>query len=58
MKVAFPMAFGGLFFIINIGIMIYMVYLFHVLATSNKQIAETLERLVDKIDRFDHRKLE
>lgn len=58
MKVAFPMAFAGLFFIIHIGIMIYMIYLFHVLATSNKQIAETLERLVDKIDRLDHRKLE
>lgn len=36
---------------INLGIMIYGIYLFHTLAMSNKKIAETLEKLVHKIDK-------
>lgn len=50
----FPMV-GGLFFLINISIMIYMVYLFHVLATSNRRIADSMEILVNKIDKLTHR---
>jgi hypothetical protein len=50
----FPMV-GGLFFLINIGIMIYMVYLFHILATSNRRIADSMEILVNKIDKLTHR---
>ncbi|MFT9495945.1 hypothetical protein [Anaerosolibacter sp.] len=46
---------GGLFFLVYLGIMIYMIYLFHVLATSNRKIAESMEILVHKIDKLTHR---
>ncbi|KXG75610.1 hypothetical protein [Thermotalea metallivorans] len=43
---------SGLFVLVNLGIIIYMVYLFHILATSNKQIAESMQILVNKIDKL------
>jgi hypothetical protein len=47
----FPLV-GGLFFLVYLGIMVYMIYLFHVLATSNRKIAESMEILVNKIDKL------
>lgn len=45
-----------IFVLIYLGFMIYMIYLFHTLAISNKQIAQSLEKLVEKIDQINTKK--
>lgn len=38
-----------IFFVLYLGLMIYIIYLFHTLAMSNKRMAETLERVMENI---------
>ncbi|MCT4605222.1 MAG: hypothetical protein N4A64_03810 [Marinisporobacter sp.] len=47
---------SSIFVLINIAFMIYVFYLFHTLAMSNKQMAESMEKLVEKMDQIHTKK--
>lgn len=44
------LGFGSIFFLIYLGFFVYMIYLFHTLAMSNKRMAEILEQISNKLD--------
>jgi hypothetical protein len=47
---------SSIFILIYLAFIVYMIYLFHTLAMSNKQIAESMEKLVAKIDQINTKK--